>query len=93
MKVVTVKPLPAFRLELGFDNGETGIVDLSSFVGQGVFSAWARPGIFEQVSITVDGALEWPSDIDMCPDSLYLRMTGKQPEDIFPNLGQRYTHA
>ena len=93
MNILSVKPLPAFRLQLRFDNGESGVVDLSSFVGQGVFSAWNEPGVFDQVHITGDGALEWPGEIDLCPDSLYLRMTGKQPEDIFPNLRQRFSHA
>ena len=93
MKIIKAKALPAFRLELQFDNGESGVVDLSEFVGRGVFTAWEKLGTFEQVSVTVEGAIEWPGEIDMCPDSLYLRMTGKRPEDIFPVLQNRLSHA
>ena len=93
MRITTAKPLAAFRLELKFDNGETGVVDLSSYVGQGVFAAWERPGVFENVAVTSEGAVDWPGEIDMCPDALYLRMTGKRPEDIFPALGNRMSHA
>lgn len=32
------------------------------------------------------GAVEWPNEVDLCPDSLYLRLTGKYPEDLFPAL-------
>lgn len=93
MNFLTAKPLASFRLELQFDNGESGVVDLSSFVGRGVFVAWEKPGLFEQVAVTADGAVEWPGEIDLCPDSLYLRMTGKKPEDIFPVLQSRLSHA
>jgi hypothetical protein len=85
--------LPGYRLELEFNNGESGVVDLSEFVGRGVFAVWERPGVFEQVTVTSDGAVEWPGEIDMCPDSLYLRMTGKKPEDLFPSLRTRLSHA
>jgi hypothetical protein len=93
MKIESVNALPAYRLALRFDNGESGVVDLSEFVGRGVFAAWATPGFFEQVSITDDGAVAWPGELDMCPDALYLRMTGKRPEEVFSTLRNRLTHA
>src|SRR3990172_4041818 len=82
------KVLTGYRLELTFDNGQSGVVDLSSLAGQGVFAAWEKPGVFEQVSFTSDGAVEWPGELDLCPDALYLRMTGKSPEEVFPALQQ-----
>ena len=93
MKIVTAKSLPDYRVEVSFDNGECGVVDLSSFAGRGVFAAWDQSGMFERVSVTADGALEWPGEIDVCPDAIYLRMTGRQPEDLFPSLKQRMSHA
>jgi hypothetical protein len=93
MKIIDAKPLPNFYLELRFDNGEIGTVDLSSLAGRGVFEAWNVPGVFESVSVTDEGAVRWASDIDLCPDALYLRMTGKQPEQIFPALHNQATHA
>jgi hypothetical protein len=93
MKIIEAKALPAFRLAVQFDNGESGIVDLSEFADVGVFAAWQQPGVFDRVSVTAEGAVEWPGQLDMCPDALYLRMTGKRPEDIFPALGNRLSHA
>jgi hypothetical protein len=93
MKIVEVKPLPAYRLELKFESGESGVVDLSDFVGRGVFAAWEVPEVFEQVAVTTEGAVEWPGELDMCPDALYLRMTGKRPEELFPSLRSRVSHA
>jgi len=93
MEITEAKALPDYRLALRYENGERGVVDLSDFVGRGVFTAWEAPGVFEQVLVTSEGALEWPGEIDICPDALYLRMTGKKPEDLFPALRNRVAHA
>lgn len=86
MKVLEVSPLDGFKLSLRFENGEEGIADLSDLAGRGVLSAWNERSVFERAQVTELGAVEWPGDIDICGDSLYLRATGKQPEQLFPNL-------
>lgn len=93
MKVKVAKPLSSYRVDVEFDNGEHGIVDLSDYAGIGVFEAWLKPGFFEQVSITQSGALAWPGDLDLCPDAVYMRLTGKRPEDIFPALRHQPAYA
>ena len=85
-KVIEVKQLGDYRLDLTFDNGSQGIVDLSDLVGKGVFQAWHDQHAFASVRIGPSGELAWGDHIDLCPDSLYLRITGKKPEDLFPNL-------
>ena len=93
MKIVEAKPMQGFQLFVRFDDGTSGTVNLSDFAGRGVFSAWNEPGIFQQVRVTEQGAVEWPGEIDLCPDSLYLRLTGKSPEDLFPSLARQSAHA
>ena len=93
MKITEVRPLENYKLFLRFDDDVSGVVDLSDVAGRGVFEAWNRDGIFEKVRVTKPGALAWPGELDLCPDALYLRLTGKQPEDIFPALRKRVTHA
>ena len=93
MKVIQAKPLSDYRLQLRFENGREGDVDLSSWVGQGVFSAWQKPGVFAQVNITPEGAVTWPGGVDVCPDSLYLKMTGQSAETLFPSLAKPLVHA
>ena len=39
-----------------------------------------------KVKIGETGELIWSEQVDLCPDALYLRLTGKKPEDIFPSL-------
>lgn len=86
LKPIEIKALPGYKLWLRYSDGVTGVVDLSYLVGQGVFSAWNDPSAFEKVRLGEHGAVEWSNDIDLCPDALYLRITGKTPEDLFPNL-------
>jgi hypothetical protein len=93
MKIIDAKPLANFRLEILFDQGASGTVDLADLAGHGVFDAWNVPGIFEAVSVTDEGAVRWPGDIDLCPDALYLRMTGKRVDEIFPALNDQAAHA
>jgi len=45
------------------------------------------------VKITRTGALEWPGELDLCPDSIYMRLTGKTPEEVFPNLKKQLAYA
>ena len=92
-KIVKVKVTQRYRLHLEFDDEISGEVDLSDLVGKGVFAQWRDEKIFEQVQIGSSGELVWGKDIDLCPDSLYLKVTGKKPEDVFPRLGIESTHA
>jgi hypothetical protein len=92
-KIVKVKALQGYRLELEFDDGVRGVVDLSDLTGKGVFTLWRDRSAFEQVRIGSSGELAWGDQIDLCPDALYLKVTGKKPEDLFPVLRQEPSHA
>ncbi len=92
-RVSKVKVLLGYRLELEFDDGISGTVDLSEAVGKGVFVLWRDPLAFDRVRIGSSGELVWDDRIDLCPDALYLKVTGKKPEDIFSALRDLPTHA
>jgi hypothetical protein len=85
-KVEDVKALPGYRLRLRYSDGAEGVVDLSHLAGKGVFAAWDWAGAFEDVSIGSGGEIQWSSAVDLCPDALYMQLTGKSPEEVFPNL-------
>jgi hypothetical protein len=85
-KAIAVKPLEGYRIWLRFGDGVEGEVDLSDLAGRGVFQAWADRKVFESVHVDPSGAIAWKHELDLCPDALYLRLTGKVPEDLFPAL-------
>ncbi len=88
-----VKPFANHRIWLRYADGVEGIADLTEFVGSGVFKAWAVEGAFEQVRVGPAGEIRWSDQIDLCPDSLYLKVSGKTPEELFPKLRVLATHA
>jgi hypothetical protein len=92
-RIMAVSVLDGFRLELTFDDGVRGIADLSELAGKGVFACWQNRSVFELVRIGPSGELAWGDKIDLCPDSLYLRITGKKPEELFPSLRHESIHA
>ena len=92
-KVRRVAVLANYRLELEFEDGKGGIVDLSRLVGNGVFAAWTDSEVFKKVRIGESGELAWDDEIDLCPDSLYLQATHQRPEDVFPSLKREVTCA
>jgi hypothetical protein len=93
MKITDAKVAGRFQVFLRFDDGTSGTVDLGHLAGRGVFSAWLQEGVFERLSVGEDGALHWPGDLDLCPDSLYLLMTGKSAGEVFPALRPSLANA
>ena len=91
--ITTVTVRPGYCLEVVFDDGVHGVVDLSDLVGKGVFALWQDRRVFEQVQIGSSGELVWGGKVDLCPDSLYLRVTGQEVESVFPSLRRESAHA
>jgi hypothetical protein len=87
-RIVEAKPMADYRVWVRFEDGVEGIADLSRHAGRGVFKLWAQPGAFAQVRIGPNGELVWGDQIDFCPDALYLEITGRKPEELFPKVGR-----
>ena len=87
IKIIEAHALDLYRLYVRFSDGAEGEVDLSALAGQGVFAAWSDPLFFERVQINSSGrSLEWGDQIDLCADSLYLSLTGRTVQELFPKL-------
>ena len=71
-KITEVKVLDQYQLDIVFDDGVRGTVDLSDLVGKGVFSIWRDRSVFEHVQIGSSGELVWSDQADLYPDALYL---------------------
>lgn len=92
-KVRWVEALPGHRLDIRFDDGTAGVVDLSGLVGRGVFAPWTDPSFFASVRIGEYGEACWGADLDLCPDSLYLLASGRTPESVFIALNRSNVKA
>ena len=92
-RITKVEPGEEYRLDLTFADGTRGVVDLSDLAGRGVFALWNDYAEFRKVRIGETGELVWADRIDLCADALYMKVTGKRPEDVFPALQRELTHA
>lgn len=92
-KPIYVKAMPKYKLWLRYDDGVEGEVDLSDLAGKGVFSIWNEYSTFEDVHIGEHHEIAWSDSVDLCPDALYLRLTGRTPEEVFPNRREITIHA
>ncbi len=86
LKAIEVRPLPNYRIWVRYEDDVEGEVDLTPYTGKGIFSAWNDPAFFEAVHITPYGSIAWSKDIELCPDSIYLELTEKKPEELFPRI-------
>jgi len=92
-KITQVEVLNQYKVRLEYEDGKQGVVDLSHLVGKGVFALWNNYESFKNVKIGSSGELVWGDQIDLCPDSLYLKITEQKPENLFPKLEPRVEYA
>ena len=85
-RITKVEALKDYKLRLEFADGVAGIADVSALVGKGVFTLWNDYAEFRKVQIGPSGELIWGDQLDLCPDALYMKITGQQPEETFPGL-------
>jgi hypothetical protein len=68
--------LPDYRLAVTFNDGSSGIADLSSVTkakDAGIYSTLADPAVFEQATISL-GVVTWPNGADLDPAWMYERL-------------------
>ncbi|MBI4208785.1 MAG: DUF2442 domain-containing protein [Deltaproteobacteria bacterium] len=92
-KPVEVKALPNYKLWVKFSDRIEGEVDLSPLVGKGVFSLWKDSRAFQNVHIGAMGEITWNDQVELCPDSIYMKITHKTAEELFPNLEEEVVRA
>lgn len=88
-----VEAKPDFHIYLEFSDGTKGDVDLSDLADSAVFEKWRSPEFFRTVHLGDHREIRWNEEIELCADSLYLKLTGKSPTQLFPKLRREQPHA
>lgn len=70
--VIRVTPLPDYLLEAVFATGECRRFDMKPYLAYPAFAALTEPGMFMRAHVRF-GTVAWNDDIDLSPDTLYLR--------------------
>lgn len=75
--IQSAKAVDDYKLFVLFEDGVSGTIDLKPWKGNGVFEYWNNEKNFKKLRITEDKKVEWNENIDMDPDSFYLKLIGK----------------
>ena len=67
IKVIKVKVLEDYNLELTFDNNVVKIKDMKPLLNKGIFKKLRDKERFNSVKIAF-GTIAWNEDIDLCAD-------------------------
>ena len=66
-----VRPLEDYQLEVIFENGEHRISDMTPYLQRGLFVRLQNRAAFQAARV-VAGSVEWPGEVDLSYDTLYL---------------------
>ena len=71
--VVDAKYLDKYKLKITFEDGKTGVVDLSEYPQKGgVFNKFLNISFFKEFNVSKElGTLVWKNEIDIAPETLY----------------------
>lgn len=78
-RVVSVRPMSDYWLDITFDNGERRMFDVKPILTAPAFKPLQNKGFFDSVSVAY-GTIIWPGDIDYCPDTLYMQSVPFAPD-------------
>ncbi len=93
IRPVSIRALPHYRVYVKFSDGAEGEVDLSDLAGKGIFAAWNNYNFFERVHLGAHRQIQWSDEIELCPYALYMKLTGKTLDELFPELARENIHA
>jgi len=68
-----VKPLPNYELEVEFNDGTRGIVEMVKLIMSdkaGVFATLKDQDLFNEAHLEY-GVVTWPGEIDLAPDAMH----------------------
>jgi len=76
-KPMHVKAVGKYTIWLQYSDNTQGEVDLSYLIHKPIFAEWNNHEFFNNVRIDDEtNAIAWSDTIELCPDSLYLKVKG-----------------
>ncbi len=83
--VKTVKPLPNYKIFVEIEDGRRGIFDMTPYLDRGVFRELRDVRYFNRVGILF-GAVTWPNDQDIAPETLLAEMSPLESSAPIPSV-------
>jgi len=70
-KVKNIKVLPGYRLEVEFQNGQRGELELEKKLYGPVFEPLKDPAFFSRATVDEFGVICWPNGADIAPETVF----------------------
>ncbi len=81
LHVIDAKYLGGYKVEVSFNDGRKGIVDLSDVLEGPVFQPLKEKSIFAQLKLDKElDTISWPNGADIAPEYLYFQAFKDDPE-------------
>ena len=80
-KTISAKPLPDYKVEVVFNNGQRGIFDGRYLLDYEMSASLADYSLFNQVRAE-HGTLCWPNDIDVAPETVWESSKKEYTEEL-----------
>lgn len=76
-RIISVKALSGYRLEVEFADGTHGVLDYSQELWGPMFEPLKDPERFAEVGLDEFGVVCWPNGADLAPDAMYEEIRGQ----------------
>ncbi len=85
--IVSAKYLESYKIALKFEDDSEGIVDLTEYHSKkGLFEPLKDIDFFKEFYIDKElGTIVWSNGLDIAPDTLYIKATGRYPNGLQRN--------
>ena len=81
MKAIEVKAIEEYKIKVTFDDGVSGVIDLSEIVQKGIFRQLKDKNAFQNVY--TDGiAIAWSDELEIDADNIYAEILNTEPADL-----------
>lgn len=77
--VKLVKPKPEYKIYVEIEDGRKGVFDMKPYLDRGIFTELKDINYFARVGV-VFGAVTWPHEQDIAPETLVTEMRTVQAE-------------
>ncbi len=77
IRIIKISALPGYRLQVQFEAGVSGTIDLSDDLFGPMFEPLRDEALFAQVRLDAFGVPCWFNGADIAPDAIYAEITGK----------------
>lgn len=81
MKAIKVEALPDYNIEVNFEDGIKGVVDLKDLLQQGIFQVLKDRKEFSKV-YTTGYSIAWSEELEIDALTIYAELQNKQPEEL-----------